>query len=53
MCQCKSGYYTTEERDQASNCSLLKYEPDPSGVRIHFESKGLGNFCVNMGAYNY
>jgi hypothetical protein len=29
------------------------YEPDPSGVRIHFESKGLGTFCVNMGAYNH
>ena len=33
----------------ASNCSSLIYEPDPAGVRIHFESEGLGIFCVDIG----
>ncbi len=48
-CTCNTGFYTLEERSQAANCSLLVYEPDPSGVRVHFENKGLGTFCVDIG----
>ncbi len=51
MCSCNAGYYTVEERQAASNCSLLIYEPGTAGVHVHFENKGLGTFCLDIGIY--
>ncbi len=50
-CSCNAGYYTIEEHEQAANCSLLVYEPEPSGVRVLFQSAGLGTFCIDVGMY--
>ncbi len=48
-CNCNAGYYTVEERQAASNCSLLIYESGNAGVHVHFENKGLGTFCFDIG----
>jgi hypothetical protein len=51
ICDCKQGYFTLEERENMlRNCSFMSYEPVPEGVALHFEKKGTGNLCIDVGA---
>ncbi len=52
VCECTQGYYTLEEReDMRSSCSFMSYEPGPDGVRLHFDNKGRGTLCIDIGAF--